>query len=174
MKNVNSTIASANKNINLATELVKSLNVAKNNKMIKDNVLTVIEQLKAELAEISEKAETKVNTKFEERQRLTSLCKTLKEQVVAAGFKMPVNQMLQAYYIDKGANRLATQDSWEAKGAVVKDDAKKYLFWAAPKTQYRRDGTKYQFSDVQYRYDIADVAFPEDDLTENERLDMVQ
>lgn len=174
MKNVISTIESANFNLNLIAEKVKSMNVAKNNKMIKEQVLTQLEMLADLLAEISEKAASHVNTKADERKNLTELCKTLKDQAERAGFKMTVNQMLQSYYMDKGANRLATQDSWEAKGGTVKDEAKKYLFWGAPKTLYRRDGSKYQFSEVQYRYDISDIAFIEDDLTENERLDMVQ
>ncbi|MCQ2189684.1 MAG: hypothetical protein MJZ00_07215 [Paludibacteraceae bacterium] len=174
MKDLNSTIEQAAKHLEIAIEKINSLNVTKNNKMIKELVLTHLGMLAEDFATISEKAATRVNTKAEERKGLIELSKTLKERAENAGFKMSVNQMLQSFYLDMGATRMATQDSWEAKGGVVVDGAKKYLFWAAPKTLYKRDGSKYQFSEVQYRYDIKDVNFVEDDLTESERLDMVQ
>lgn len=170
MNNVkNNTMENATSVLNQAIEILKA-----GKKGYKENVIAQINLAKELFEKAIEENKPKVNPETEERKKLQELCKTLKKWAEDGGIKMGINQLLYGYYTDHGADRLATEDSWEAKGGKVHDDAQAYLFWGAKETRYTRDGRKYDYYNVEKRYDIKDVTFIDDDIAPNEADDMVQ
>lgn len=164
MNNVmNNTLENANSVLNNAFELLQA-----GKKGCKAQVSTAICEAMGLIRKAIEENQPKVDQKAEDRKKLQELSKTLRQHAENAGIRLSNNQLLYGYYTDKGATRLATIDSWENKGAKVHDDAKPYLFWGKMEVRYTIDGKKYNYYPLEYRYDIKDVTFIEDDIAEGE------
>ena len=137
----------------------------------KEPKMEIVHQLSELLATLKENCEAlapKADKKSDERKHLVELCNTLKKYASDAGMHLSTNQMLNAYYYDKGAEKLRSEDEWESKGYAVRDDAKKYLFWGKSEDRYTMQGKKYKYFHVEYRYDIKDVTRIEDDIADGE------
>lgn len=164
MNNVsNNTLENATSVLNQAFEILQA-----GKKGYKAEASAAIMQAIALIGKATEENQPKVDQKAEDRKKLQELSKTLKQHAENAGIRLSNNQLLYGYYTDKGAERLATIDTWESRGAKVHDDAKPYLFWGKMEERYTRDGRKYNYFDVEYRYDIKDVTFIKDDIADGE------